>query len=94
MIVKKIIYAFSSLLFITLFFLIVFGRNGYMDLNRFRQEHAAVTKTNMKLEQENHELYRTIERLKNDPEYIENIARQEFGMIGKDELILKIKGEK
>lgn len=94
MIVKKIIYAFSSLLFITLLFLSVFGRNGYVDLNRLRQEHEAITRTNMRLELENHELYRTIERLKNDPEYIENIARQEFGMIGKDELILKIKGEK
>jgi cell division protein FtsB len=34
-------------------------------------------------------LYNEIERLKNDDKYIENIARQELGMIGKDEMILK-----
>lgn len=94
MILKKIIYGVSSLLFITLFFLIVFGGNGYMDLSRLRQEHDAIAGINTNLEMEIHELYRTIERLKNDPDYIENIARQEFGMVGKDELILKIKGEK
>ena len=30
-----------------------------------------------------------IDRLKNDPKYIENIARKELGMIGEDEVILK-----
>ena len=30
--------------------------------------------------------------MKNDNKYIENIARQELGMIGKDEMILKPKG--
>lgn len=94
MIVKKMIYGSASLLFITLFFLIIFGRNGYTDLNRLRQEHKVISKTNMTLEMENLELYRTIERLKNDPDYIESVARQEFGMIGKDELIIKIKEEK
>ncbi|MBW1812804.1 MAG: septum formation initiator family protein, partial [Deltaproteobacteria bacterium] len=30
-----------------------------------------------------------IDRAKNDPAYIEAVARQELGMIGKDEVILK-----
>ncbi len=30
-----------------------------------------------------------IDRLKHDPEYIENVARKELGMIGEDEVILK-----
>jgi cell division protein FtsB len=34
-------------------------------------------------------MYRMIERLKNDPEYIESIARKELGMIQKGEVILK-----
>ena len=41
------------------------------------------------LAKENLILYSEIERLKNDSKYIENIARQELGMIGKDEVILK-----
>ncbi|MBW2177339.1 MAG: septum formation initiator family protein, partial [Deltaproteobacteria bacterium] len=34
-------------------------------------------------------LYRTIKRLRNDPQYIESVARKELGMIKEDEVILK-----
>jgi cell division protein FtsB len=34
-------------------------------------------------------LYRSIERLKSDPAYIESIARKELGMIRKEEIIIK-----
>ncbi len=91
---KRIIFCFTALLFFTLFFLIIFGRNGYVDLNRLKQENRTLSEKNMKIEMKNLKLHRTIERLKNDPEYIESVARQEFGMIGKDELILKFKEEK
>jgi len=30
-----------------------------------------------------------IDRLKHDPAYIEDVARKEFGMIGKDEILVK-----
>jgi cell division protein FtsB len=32
-----------------------------------------------------------MERLKHDLTYIENVARQQLGFIGKDEVILKLK---
>ena len=35
-------------------------------------------------------MYTEIERLKHDPEYIENVARRELGMIGKNEVIFKV----
>jgi cell division protein FtsB len=35
-------------------------------------------------------LYREIDRVKNDLKYIENVARQELGMVGKDEVILRM----
>jgi cell division protein FtsB len=38
---------------------------------------------------ENRSIGVEIDRLKHDPEYIENIARQELGMIGENEVILK-----
>ncbi len=91
---KRIIFGFTALLFFTLFLLIIFGRNGYMDLNRLKQENYILSEKNMKIEMKNLKLFRAIERLKNDPDYIESIARQEFGMIGKDELVLKFKEEK
>ena len=35
-------------------------------------------------------LYREIDRVKNDLKYIENVARQELGMVGKDEVIFRM----
>ena len=46
---------------------------------------------NEQLTRENLAIRIEIERLKHDLDYIENIARQEFGMIRKDEIILKPK---
>ena len=31
------------------------------------------------------------EPIENDPEYVEDVARKELGVIGKDEVILKVK---
>ena len=36
-------------------------------------------------------LYREIDRLKHDPKYIEDVVRRELGLIGKDEVIFKLK---
>jgi cell division protein FtsB len=35
------------------------------------------------------ELTRTVEGLRNDPAYIEKLAREEFGMVRPDETVLK-----
>ena len=50
-----------------------------------------MSQKNAELKQENISLYREIGRLKNDPKYVENVARQELGVIGKDEVIIKVK---
>ena len=44
---------------------------------------------NEKLNQENLVMYREIDRLKNDPKFVENVVRQELGVIAKDEVIFK-----
>jgi cell division protein FtsB len=53
-----------------------------------------LSKNNDALKKENLSLYREIERLKNDPEYVEDVARKELGVIGKDEVIIKVKKRK
>ena len=50
-----------------------------------------MVKNNEQLAGENLSLSVEIERLENDPKFIENVARQELGMIAEDELILKPK---
>jgi cell division protein FtsB len=69
--------------------MILFGDQGLVDLNLLKIEKDRLDDKNNRMEKENQSLYRTIERLKNDPVYIENVARQELGMIGKDEVIFK-----
>jgi len=82
----------AALFFITLFLIGIFGRNGYIDLRRLEAGHQALMDKNKAVESENRRLYRSVQRLKkNDPAYIENVAKQELGMIAEDEVIFKFK---
>jgi len=70
---------------------IVFGENGLTDLYKLKMKKDNLSKKSDELKKENLSLYREIERLKNDPGYVEDVARKELGVIGKDEVIIKIK---
>ncbi len=87
---KATIYLAASALLALLLF-IVFSDHGFIDLQRLRKHKKTLIQTNSGITRENLSLYREIERLKNDPKYIEHVARQELGVIGKDEVILKFK---
>ncbi len=69
----------------------VFGDKGLVDVLHLKAEKARVTAINQELTDENLKLYREIERLKKDPEYIEEVARGELGVVGQDELVIKLK---
>ena len=73
---------------------IVFGENSLTDLYQLKIKKDNLSKKNDLLKKENLSLYREIERLKNDPEYVEDVARKELGVIGKDEVIIKVKKRK
>lgn len=77
--------ALSAIFF--LFILIIFGDKGLADLNMLKKSRDALIAQNESLMQENLSLYRSVERLNTDPAFIENVARQELGMIGKNEII-------
>ena len=70
---------------------IVFGENSLTDLYQLKIKKDSLSKKNDALKKKNLSLYREIERLKNDPEYVEDVARKELGVIGKDEVIIKVK---
>jgi cell division protein FtsB len=52
----------------------------HSDLEQLEQEIA-------ELEKENHDLQVEIDRLQNDPEYLEEIARKEYGLLRKNERV-------
>ena len=88
---QNIFVAFVILAVVTLFLFIIFGDKGLADFKLLKAEKARLTEENRRLVQENLSLYREIDRLRHDPEFVGNVARQELGVIGKDEVILKLK---
>lgn len=70
---------------------IVSGDNGLMDLYALRIERDRVVADNERTFDENISLYRQIDRLKSDPDFIAATARRELGLVGEDELIFKFK---
>jgi cell division protein FtsB len=86
---QSILLSITVLLLIGLFFFIIVSEQGLADLKFLRKERNRLAEENQRLTRENLSIGIEIDRLKNDPEYIENIARQELGMIGEDEIILK-----
>ena len=90
---QKILLGFVIAVLFSLLLFIMFGANGVVDLHVLKVKRDNLLKRNAVLSQENLSLYREIERLRNDPKYVENVARQELGLIGKDEVIFKVKKE-
>ena len=70
--------------------LILFDDKGFFEFKALQNQKSFLVEKNEKVFNENLLLYKKIERLKNDLKFIETVARQELGMIGKDELILKL----
>ena len=74
-----------------LLLVVLFGDNGRVELRRLRQTHQRLIERNAALTRENLKMYRSIDRLQGDSEFVENIARHELGMIRSNELIFKFK---
>ena len=87
----KIAYAVGGALMLSLAGLLVFGRNGYLDYLHLKEQKKQLSIKNQAAEDENSMLRRQARRLKDDPAYIEYIARKELGMIAGDEVIYTFK---
>jgi cell division protein FtsB len=74
---------------IALLFFIVFSERGLADFNMMKKERDRLQDQNRQITQDNLTLGVEIDRLKNDPSYIESVARKDFGMIGQDEIVVK-----
>jgi cell division protein FtsB len=85
----NILLSVSVLLLAALFIFIIVSEHGLADLRHLKTERDQLIEENKKLTRENQAISIEIDRLKHDPGYIESIARQELGMIGEDEIILK-----
>ncbi len=84
----KLIITGGGLVLVAFLFVIALGEHGAVDLYQLTLERDRLHKVTSNLRNKNEILYETIERLKNDPEFVENIARTELGMTGKGEVVI------
>jgi cell division protein FtsB len=75
-------------------FVIALGDRGAVDLYKLHLRKVRIDRSNLELQKKNRALYRNIQRLKHDPEYIEDIARSELGMVRKDEVVYQFRNNK
>ncbi len=86
---SKLFFYLGIIVSIIVFIIFFFGKNGFIDLLRLNKQQSNLIQRNIELEKENRSLKKLILRAKTDPKFIENVARQELGMIGQDEIIFK-----
>ncbi|MDL2274913.1 septum formation initiator family protein [Desulfosarcina sp. OttesenSCG-928-G10] len=68
--------------------LILFGDKGLAELSRLKVQETDIREKNETLARENAELYSVIKRLRQDPVYIERVARTELGMVGREDQVV------
>lgn len=90
---QKISIVIVGVVMLHLLLVVIFGDNGWVERHRMKTAHTELVRTNEILTQEILHMYRTIDRLQSDPAFLENIARQELGMIRSDELIFKFRSD-
>ncbi|MEW5758608.1 MAG: septum formation initiator family protein [Candidatus Omnitrophota bacterium] len=76
-------------LFIAIIAIIVFFP-GYSKLEQLNQKNKELNHRIVELKRENVSLKTNIEKLKNDPFYLEKVAREKMGVVKKGEVVYKI----
>jgi cell division protein FtsB len=75
---------------LVLAFLAFFSHQGLYRIYRLRQERQSLEQETSRLAAENSRLARTIDRLRNDPEMIQDLIRRELNLIGKNDIIIQL----
>ncbi len=65
------------------------GQHGLLHLQEIRQEQQALEAEAFTLARENADLQDRITRLKTDDEFLEKVAREELGFVGKGEIVYR-----
>lgn len=66
---------------------ILFSSNGVINYYAIQKELHAIQEENLKLAAENDQLKIEIQRLKADPAYLEEVARKDYGLVKKNEMV-------
>lgn len=84
---RKLLIVVSSLISLALGLWIIFSPYGALKYFQLKKEIRAVQKESAEIELASAALVEEIGRLEKDPVYLEEMARREFGLIKKNEVI-------
>jgi len=86
---EKKLLSYVGLFLVSLLVLWVFFApdRGLLSLYKTKKEIQSLQAENSKLAEKNRELQAEIDRLHNDPEYLEEKARKEYGMLKENEVL-------
>jgi len=87
---QNIAMVLAVMAIVFMFFLIIVGDKGISALQLMKNERLALLSTHAELKRKNLQLLHEIGRIKTDPAYIEAIARQDLGLIGKKEIVINM----
>ncbi|MDD3295156.1 MAG: septum formation initiator family protein [Geobacteraceae bacterium] len=72
----------------------IFGERGLLRISRLNQEKEEIQRRAAEIRAENDRLKREIEALKTDRRYLESLARKDFGLVRKNEVIYQFPAKK
>ena len=75
------------LLAVGLLYLSLQSYQGLQQIQSLAKKREMIIRDNHDLNQKNQSMYREINRLRQDPLYLEEVARKEFGLVRPDEII-------
>jgi cell division protein FtsB len=84
---KTIQIAVAAIILLILLWVVFSSRTGIVRFFQVNREKEAVQTANKDLEQKNKQLQDEVDRLEKDPATIEEVARKQFGLIKKNEII-------
>ncbi len=84
---QKRMYVIPGLAVAFILYFTVFGERGLLRIYHLNKEKQQVQSRLETIRGENMKLVREVEALKNDRRYLESIARRDFGMVRKNEII-------
>jgi len=84
---KRLLKITIALVLIALLWVLFSPRAGVLALLKHRSELKQLQQQTLALEKENARLQDEIDRMQNDTEYLEEVARKDYGLVRKNELI-------
>jgi len=72
---------------------LAFGERGFIHLYRMEKERQVYLEKIRELKKANDELLEQVNRLKNDGDYVERLARKELGLVKQNEVIYRFSHE-